>query len=147
MPVEWKSLLIERFLYQATKSSGAIVMDSFVTRICERLGLGVFDHHNTSLKEVEGWSCAIDIDYLFAMKLLCHSKYDFVGPIRHNRDPRWVVEEDPTEFGSAKDNTQVEQFARLQQGLAELQSSQVGSWFIVLCTLISLWFLLLHAYA
>lgn len=98
-------------------------MGSFLTRIAEKLG--VFDLHNTSLKEVEGWSCAVDIDRLFGMKLLCHSKYGFVGPIRHNHDPLWVVEEDLREFGSAKDNTQVEQVARLQRGLAELQSSQV----------------------
>lgn len=52
IPVDWTGLLIERFLYQAAKSGGALVMGGFVTRIAERLG--VFDRHKTSLKKVEG---------------------------------------------------------------------------------------------
>lgn len=39
IPVDWTSLLTKRFIYLATKSSGAIVMGGYVSRIAEGLCL------------------------------------------------------------------------------------------------------------
>ena len=80
IPVDWTSLLIERLLYQAKKTTGALVIGGFVTRIAEKLG--VFDRGTTSLKVVEGWSPRIDTEYVVCMKMLKTRPYD---PIPHKR--------------------------------------------------------------
>ena len=51
--VDWTNLLISRFLYQAKRATGYIVLGGFVTRIAERLG--VFNRTTTNLPIVEGW--------------------------------------------------------------------------------------------
>ena len=77
-PVDWTSLLIERLIYQAKKTKGALVIGGFVTRIAEKLG--VFDRGTTSHKVVVGWSLTIDTKYLEGMKMLRTRPYH---PIPH----------------------------------------------------------------
>ncbi|KAK1383894.1 hypothetical protein POM88_021629 [Heracleum sosnowskyi] len=68
LPVDWTNLLISRFLYQATRDRGALVMGGFVTRIAKRLG--VFDCSKTNLKRVDGWPATIDVNYLLGMHMV-----------------------------------------------------------------------------
>ena len=70
--VDWTNLLISRFLYQAKRAKGAIVLGGFVTRNDERLG--VFNRSTTNLPVVEGWPTTINVDYLIGMHLLRRHK-------------------------------------------------------------------------
>ena len=70
--VDWTNLLINRFLYQAKRAKGAIVLGGFVTRNDERLG--VFNRNTTNLLVVEGWPTTINVDYLIGIHLLRRHK-------------------------------------------------------------------------
>ncbi|KAK1374096.1 hypothetical protein POM88_030289 [Heracleum sosnowskyi] len=100
LPVDWTSLLIERFLYQAQKRKGALVMGGFITRIAEELA--IFDRTTTNLKVVEGWSSELDSEYLIGMKMLCRygkavhavpHKHHYVEPREELAEPVQTLEE------------------------------------------------------
>ena len=78
-PVDWTSLLVERFLYQAKRPKGALVIGGFITRIAERLG--VFDCNKTNLKIADGWPTKLDVAYLISMHMLCRDTKGSLVPV------------------------------------------------------------------
>ncbi|KAK1365126.1 hypothetical protein POM88_040687 [Heracleum sosnowskyi] len=116
LPVDWTNLLICRFLYQAKRTKGAIVMGGFITRIAEKLG--VFDRNRTNLKVADGWPAVINVEYLLGMRMLYRSKYG-PRPLYHPR-LELPVEEPVVE----PKLTLKEQVAKLQQGQKQLLKNQ-----------------------
>ena len=104
--VDWTSLLINRFLYQAKRTTGALVIGGFITRIAERLG--VFDRYMTSLKIADGWPSELNADYYVLVK--------------HKRAALNATEEVNEEI--AQKPTLEDQVANLQRSQEELQRSQ-----------------------
>ncbi|KAK1371259.1 hypothetical protein POM88_037351 [Heracleum sosnowskyi] len=105
LPVDWTSLLIERFLYHAQKCKGALVMGGFITRIAEELA--IFDRSTTNLKVVDGWSSELDAEYLIGMKMLRRSgkavhavphKHHYVEPREELAEPVQTLEEQVAEL-------------------------------------------------
>ena len=117
--VDWTSLSINRFLYQAKRTTGALVIGGFITRIAERLG--VFDRHMTSLKIADGWPSELNADYLMGMHMLQRRKRAYVL-VKHKRDALNATEEVNEEI--AQKPTLEDQVANLQRSQEELQRSQ-----------------------
>lgn len=111
LPVDWTNFLINRFLYQANRKKGAIVVGGFITRIAEKLG--VFDCNRTKLKEADGWPTVINIEYLLGMRMVYRSIYG-LRPLYH---PRRAI---PVEQVVEPKPTLEEQVADLQQGQMQL---------------------------
>ena len=124
IPVDWTTLLIARFLYQAKRPKGALVIGGFITRIATKLG--VFDCKMTNLKVADEWASTLDVEYVIGMHMLhrhckigginrVHPKRDVLHSEKHGADPVIPIERQIAELRQGQE--------RIEKQLADISAS------------------------